>query len=74
MNSRRKFLQTGLLASAGLSMPAFVSAESLRALADKIAPSDQLNFGVIGCKRHGLVRYECTPKDTEGQLHCTGRH
>ncbi len=53
MNSRRKFLQTGLLATAGLSMPTFVSAESLKAFANKIAPSDQLNFGVIGCNGMG---------------------
>ncbi|WP_304517242.1 Gfo/Idh/MocA family protein [Cecembia rubra] len=53
MTSRRKFIQTSLLAGAGLSIPGMVEAESLRKLANKIAPSDQLNFAVIGCKGMG---------------------
>lgn len=53
MKSRRKFLQTSLLASAGLSMPAFVSAETFNQFARRVAPSDQLNFAVIGCKGMG---------------------
>lgn len=53
MNSRRKFLQTSFLAGAGLSIPSFVEAETLRKLADKIAPSDKINFAVIGCKGMG---------------------
>jgi predicted dehydrogenase len=53
MKSRRKFLQTTLMASAGLSLPTFVSAESFRQFTKKVAPSDQLNFAVIGCKGMG---------------------
>lgn len=53
MTSRRKFIQTSLLAGAGLSIPGIVQAESLRKLAGKIAPSDQLNIAVIGCKGMG---------------------
>lgn len=53
MTSRRKFIQTSLLAGAGLSIPGIIEAESLQKLAKKIAPSDQLNFAVIGCKGMG---------------------
>ncbi|MCR9015816.1 Gfo/Idh/MocA family protein [Aquiflexum gelatinilyticum] len=53
MNSRRKFIQNGILLSAGLSMPGMIHADSLSALTKKIAPSDQLNFAVIGCKGMG---------------------
>lgn len=53
MNSRRRFIQNSLLATAGLSMPTFVTAEELQKLARKISPSDQLNFGLIGCKGMG---------------------
>ncbi len=53
MKSRREFLQTSLLAGAGLSVPSFIQAETLRNLANKISPSDTINFGVIGCKGMG---------------------
>ena len=53
MNSRRKFIQNGLLLSAGLSLPGMIHADTLSALNKKIAPSDQLNFAVIGCKGMG---------------------
>ncbi|PRY90518.1 Gfo/Idh/MocA family protein [Mongoliibacter ruber] len=53
MTSRRKFLQTSLLAGAGLSVPSYLQAEALRNLANKISPSDTINFAVIGCKGMG---------------------
>ena len=53
MNSRRKFLQNTLLASAALGLPSFVSAESFRELTKKVGANDQLNYGLIGCKGMG---------------------
>ncbi len=41
------------MAGAGLSLPAFVSADQLGAYLKKVAPSDQINFAVIGCKGMG---------------------
>ncbi|MEL6866446.1 MAG: Gfo/Idh/MocA family oxidoreductase [Bacteroidota bacterium] len=53
MTSRRKFLQsaaqTGLGMATGLILPAPLLAQKL-----KVAPSDQLRFGVIGCKGMGF--------------------
>src|SRR5690554_626921 len=48
MTSRRRFLQNTLLASAGLSIPSFVTAEHLAAL------NNQLNVGLIGCNGMGF--------------------
>ncbi|EOZ98531.1 Oxidoreductase [Indibacter alkaliphilus LW1] len=70
MNSRRKFLQTSLLAGAGLSIPSYVDAESLRALANKISPSDRLNFAVIGCKGMGWSDMNAHLKIPN--VHCVG--
>ena len=53
MNSRRKFLQNTLLASAALGLPSFVSVESFRELTKKVGANDQLNYGLIGCKGMG---------------------
>ena len=53
MTSRRKFLQKSLLATAGLSIPTFLSASQLDALARKIGPNDRINFGLIGAKGMG---------------------
>lgn len=53
MNSRRKFLQNSLLASAALGLPSFVSAEGFRELTKKTGANDQLNYGLIGCKGMG---------------------
>ncbi len=53
MASRREFIQKSLLASAGLTLPAYLSAESVFSIHKNIAPSDQLNFGLIGCKGMG---------------------
>ena len=54
MTSRRRFLQNTLLASAGLSIPSFVTAEHLAALNKKIGANDQLNVGLIGCNGMGF--------------------
>ncbi|MCM5662720.1 Gfo/Idh/MocA family protein [Galbibacter mesophilus] len=51
--SRRKFIQQSALATAGLSIPSYLSASNVNGLFSNVAPSDQLNFGVIGCKGMG---------------------
>jgi predicted dehydrogenase len=54
MNSRRKFLQKSLVASAGMAaLPNIISAEHLAALKKRVGANDQLNFGLIGCKGMG---------------------
>jgi predicted dehydrogenase len=53
MTSRRRFLQNTLLASAGLTLPAFVSAENLSAFAKTVGANDQINYGLIGCNGMG---------------------
>ncbi|MCC5939457.1 MAG: Gfo/Idh/MocA family oxidoreductase [Lunatimonas sp.] len=54
MNSRRKFIQKSLLASAGAAvLPNVVSAEHLAALKKRVGANDQLNIGLIGCKGMG---------------------
>lgn len=50
-NSRRNFIKKSSLAAAGLSIP--FSAMPFSSDILKVAPSDQLNFGVIGCKGMG---------------------
>lgn len=54
MTSRRKFLQSTLLASAGLAMPNLLTAEHLAAMNKKIGANDQLNVGLIGCNGMGF--------------------
>lgn len=70
MNSRRKFIQSSLLASAGLSIPSFVSADSLLELSKKIAPSDRLNFALIGAKGMGWSNMNAHLKMPN--VHCVG--
>ncbi|EMS31965.1 Oxidoreductase [Mariniradius saccharolyticus AK6] len=53
MATRRDFIQKSILAGAGISLSPFVSAESLHSFSNRIAPSDQLNVAVIGCKGMG---------------------
>ncbi|MEY4135841.1 MAG: hypothetical protein RL386_2191, partial [Bacteroidota bacterium] len=53
MQNRRKFLQNSILAAAGMSMPAFISAEHFAQQLRNVRPSDQINFGVIGAKGMG---------------------
>ncbi|MGY6521214.1 MAG: Gfo/Idh/MocA family protein [Mongoliitalea sp.] len=53
MNSRRRFLQNTLLATAGLSMPSLVTADEFFKTYGRVPASDQLNVGVIGCKGMG---------------------
>lgn len=54
MNSRRKFIQNSLLATAGATvLPNVVSAEHLAALKKRVGANDQLNIGLIGCKGMG---------------------
>ncbi|MDN3670970.1 Gfo/Idh/MocA family oxidoreductase [Echinicola jeungdonensis] len=53
MSSRRKFLQNSLLASAGLSLPSYVSAHDLESLAKTIGANDMINFGLIGANGMG---------------------
>jgi predicted dehydrogenase len=54
MNSRRKFIQKSLLASAGAAvLPNVVSADQLAALKKRVGANDQLNIGLIGCKGMG---------------------
>ncbi|MDT0690392.1 Gfo/Idh/MocA family oxidoreductase [Salegentibacter sp. F188] len=50
-NTRRSFIKKSSLAAAGLSLP--FSAMPFSSDILKVAPSDQLNFGVIGCKGMG---------------------
>lgn len=54
MASRRKFLQNAMLASAGLTLPQFVSAENFSAFTKKVGANDQLNYGLIGCNGMGF--------------------
>jgi len=42
-----------MLLSAGLSLPGALSASDFRTFTRKVKPSDQLNFGVIGCNGMG---------------------
>lgn len=53
MESRRKFMRSGLLAAAGMAIPNFISAEHFAALLHRVGPNDQINFGVIGAKGMG---------------------
>ncbi|MCX2679997.1 Gfo/Idh/MocA family oxidoreductase [Galbibacter sp. EGI 63066] len=51
--SRRKFIQNTALATAGLGFSNYLHAETLVNSIRKVKPSDQINFGVIGCKGMG---------------------
>lgn len=53
MNSRRKFLQNSLLATAGITMSQVVTAEQFFRNTHKIGANDQINVGLIGCKGMG---------------------
>jgi len=53
MSSRRKFIQNTMLIGAGLSMPQVLTAADFGAFTRRVSPSDQLNYGVIGCKGMG---------------------
>lgn len=53
MNSRRRFLQNSLLATAGITMSNVVTAEQFFRTTQKIGANDQINVGVIGCKGMG---------------------
>ncbi|MCH7397039.1 Gfo/Idh/MocA family oxidoreductase [Belliella sp. DSM 107340] len=53
MNSRRKFLQKSLLATAGITMANVVTADQFFGNLKKIGPNDQINVGLIGCKGMG---------------------
>ena len=53
MSSRRKFLQNSLLATAGLSLPTFISAKDFGQFTRKIGANDQINVGLIGANGMG---------------------
>ncbi|MFD2035325.1 Gfo/Idh/MocA family protein [Belliella marina] len=53
MNSRRKFLQKSLLATAGISLSNVVSADQFFRSIKSVGPNDQINVGLIGCKGMG---------------------
>lgn len=54
MKSRRKFIHKSILTSAGLAtLPNLLSAEYLGARSKPVGASDQINFGLIGCKGMG---------------------
>lgn len=54
MNSRRRFIQRSLLASAGITaLPNLVTAEHIAAQKRRVGANDQLNIGLIGCKGMG---------------------
>lgn len=52
-NSRRKFIQNTMLMGAGISMPQILSASDFGLFTRTIKASDQINFGLIGCKGMG---------------------
>ncbi|MDO8991549.1 MAG: Gfo/Idh/MocA family oxidoreductase, partial [Daejeonella sp.] len=52
-NSRRKFIQNTMLLGAGISMPQILSASDFGLFTRTIKASDQINFGLIGCKGMG---------------------
>jgi predicted dehydrogenase len=54
MTSRRRFLQSTLMASAGLAMPNLLTAEHLAAMNKRVGANDQLNVGLIGCNGMGF--------------------
>jgi len=68
MTSRREFIQRSLMATAGLSLPAFVNAGQLDALARKISPNDRINIGLIGAKGMGWSNMSSFLKMP--QIHC----
>ncbi len=51
--SRRKFIQQSALATAGLSLPGFLSAEPFLSSLNNISSNDEINVGLIGCKGMG---------------------
>lgn len=54
MNTRRKFIQKSILATAGMTaLPNIITAEHLAALRHRVGANDQLNIGLIGCKGMG---------------------
>ncbi len=53
MSSRRKFLQNTLLASAGLTIPSYLSAKDWEYVQGKISANEQINFGLIGANGMG---------------------
>ncbi|QDH80050.1 Gfo/Idh/MocA family oxidoreductase [Echinicola soli] len=53
MSSRRKFLQNSLLASAGLALPAMMSAKDFGQFTRTISASDQINVGLVGANGMG---------------------
>ncbi|MEP1088323.1 MAG: Gfo/Idh/MocA family oxidoreductase, partial [Algoriphagus sp.] len=53
MSSRRKFIQNTMLLGAGLGLPTILTAADFGTFARKVKPSDQLNYGLIGCKGMG---------------------
>lgn len=68
MTSRRKFLQKSLLATAGLSLPTFLTAGQMDALVRRIGPNDRINFGLIGGKGMGWSNMSSHLKMP--QVHC----
>lgn len=52
-NTRRTFIKNSSLAVAGLGMSNFITAQEANLFFKTTAPSDQINFGVIGCKGMG---------------------
>ncbi|MFN5331965.1 MAG: gfo/Idh/MocA family oxidoreductase, partial [Bacteroidota bacterium] len=53
MTSRRRFIQNTMLLGAGLSMPSLLTAADFGKFTRSIGPTDQINYGVIGCKGMG---------------------
>ncbi|WP_228851273.1 Gfo/Idh/MocA family protein [Aegicerativicinus sediminis] len=70
MSSRRKFIQTSLLAGAGLSLPYGLTASELGSYKKNVKPSDQLNFGVIGANGMGWANMKAHFKLPE--VNCIG--
>lgn len=52
-NSRRKFLKQTALATAGLSLPGYLSASPLFDGISRISANDKINVGLIGCRGMG---------------------
>ena len=53
MSTRRRFIQNTMLLGAGLTMPTILTAADFGRYTRKIKPSDQLNYGLIGCNGMG---------------------
>ena len=72
-NSRRKFIQNTMLLGAGITMPQIMSAADFGLFTRKIKASDQINFGLIGCKGMGWSNMNAHLKYIFKYMKCTSQ-